>query len=131
MLLSLINIGSYVAFNAIVSLVIAGFFGSYFIPISMMAYKRINGLSLELGPWSMGRHLGLFTNVSALVWIIVTWIFSFFPIAVPVTLQSMNWSSVLWGVMMISGIALYFFYQRHKFTEPIIIYGGFNKVSLP
>lgn len=126
MLLGLINIGSSVAFNAIVSLVVAAYFGSYFIPISMVAYRRLKGVPPELGPWNMGR-LGLPTNILALVWIIITWTFSFFPIAVPVTNETMNWSSALWGFIMGFGILWYVVYQRHRFTGPTIISERFGK----
>ena len=126
MVLSLINIGSSVAFNAIVSLVIAAVFGSYFIPISMVAYRRLKGVPLDLGPWNMGR-LGLPINIFALLWIIITWTFSFFPIAIPVTNETMNWSSVLWAFMMGFGILWYWAYQRHKFTGPTIISERFGK----
>ncbi|OAL02030.1 hypothetical protein IQ06DRAFT_325450 [Phaeosphaeriaceae sp. SRC1lsM3a] len=40
-LLSLINIGSATVFNAIVSLTVAGLFGSYLIPFSLFLYVRI------------------------------------------------------------------------------------------
>lgn len=126
MLLGLINIGSSVAFNAIVSLVAAAFFGSYIIPISMVAYRRAKGIPLELGPWNMGR-LGLAVNLFSLVWLIITWIFSFFPIAIPVTPSTMNWSSVLWGFVMIFGILWYFARQRHHFTGPTIISGRLHE----
>lgn len=122
MLLGLINIGSSVAFNAIVSLVIAAYFGSYFIPISLVAYRRLKGIPLEMGPWNLGRY-GLAINIVALVWIIITCIFSFFPIAVPVAPETMNWSSALWGFMMAFGILWYLVYQRHKFTGPTVISG--------
>ena len=125
MLLGLINIGSSVAFNAIVSLVVAAYFGSYFIPISIVAYRRAKGIPLELGPWNLGRF-GLATNLVAMGWMILTWTFSFFPIAVPVTPQTMNWSSALWGGLMIFGIGWYFAFQRHRFTGPTIISSHFD-----
>ena len=126
MILALINIGSSVAFNAIVSLVIAAVFGSYFIPISMVAYRRLKGIPLGLGPWNMGRW-GLPVNMFALLWIMITWTFSFFPIAVPVTNETMNWSSVLWAFMMGFGVLWYWAYQRHKFTGPSILSERFDK----
>ena len=126
MILALINIGSSVAFNAIVSLVIAAVFGSYFIPISMVAYRRLKGIPLGLGPWNMGRW-GLPINIFALLWIMITWTFSFFPIAIPVTNETMNWSSVLWAFMMGFGILWYWAYQRHKFTGPTILSERFDK----
>lgn len=42
-LLQLINIGSYVAFNDIVSLTITGFYGSYFLPAAFLLYHRVKG----------------------------------------------------------------------------------------
>lgn len=120
MLLGLINIGSSVAFNAIVSLVAAAFFGSYFIPISILAYRRLQQVPLELGPWNLGRF-GLFVNIFALVWISICFTFSFFPIAVPVTPETMNWSCVLWGGIMIFGVAWYAAFQRHHFEGPTVV----------
>jgi len=122
MILSLINIGSSVAFNAIVSLVVAAYFGSYAIPISLVAYKRVRGHPLELGPWNLGR-LGLPVNIISLAWLAITWAFSFFPIAVPVVPATMNWSCVLWGFMMLGGLSWYFFYQRYRFTGPTVAVG--------
>jgi choline transport protein len=118
MLLGLINIGSNVAFNAIVSLVIAAYFGSYLAPIAIIAYRRLTGIPLKMGPWNLGPRLGLATNLFALVWLIITLVFSFFPIAVPVTPETMNWSCVLWGGMMTFGVVWYAAFQRHKFTGP-------------
>ena len=130
MLLGLINIGSSVAFNVLVSFVIAAYFGSYVIPISMVAYRRSRGIPIKMGPWNLGRF-GLTTNIVAIVWIIITWTFSFFPIAVPVNPSTMNWSSVLWGSMMSFGIFWYIVYQRHKFTGPTIIFGGSPDTDVP
>jgi choline transport protein len=126
MLLGLINIGSSVAFNAIVSLVVAAYFGSYMIPIGIVIYKRVTGAHLQMGPWNLGRW-GLAVNVFSMAWLILTWLFSFFPIAVPVTLSSMNWSSTLWGALMFFGVAWYFAYQRKRFTGPAIFAGVVDK----
>lgn len=49
MCLGLINIGSSVAFSAIVSLVVTAHFGSYLIPISAVAYRHLKGVHLEFG----------------------------------------------------------------------------------
>ena len=42
-LLTLIYIGSYTAFNDVISLTITGFYGSYFLPASLLLYHRIKG----------------------------------------------------------------------------------------
>ena len=119
MLLGLINIGSSVAFNAIVSLVVAAYFGSYMIPISIVIYKRLTHAPLQMGPWNLGKW-GLAINLFSMLWLILTWLFSFFPIAIPVTPETMNWSSTLWGSLMTFGIIWYFVFQRKRFTGPAI-----------
>lgn len=42
-LLTLIYIGSYTAFNDVVSLTITGFYGSYFLPAALLLYHRVKG----------------------------------------------------------------------------------------
>ncbi|KAF2725936.1 amino acid transporter [Polychaeton citri CBS 116435] len=48
-LLTLIYIGSYVAFNDVISLTITGFYGSYFLPSAFLLYHRIKGHVLPHG----------------------------------------------------------------------------------
>lgn len=42
-LLTMIYIGSYTAFNDVISLTITGFYGSYFLPAAFLLYHRIKG----------------------------------------------------------------------------------------
>ncbi|KAK6438143.1 hypothetical protein LTR95_005657 [Oleoguttula sp. CCFEE 5521] len=48
-LLTLIYIGSYTAFNDVISLTITGFYGSYFLPAALLLYHRIKGNVLPRG----------------------------------------------------------------------------------
>lgn len=48
-LLTLIYIGSYTAFNDVISLTITGFYGSYFLPAALLLYHRIKGNVLPYG----------------------------------------------------------------------------------
>ena len=48
-LLTLIYIGSYTAFNDVISLTVTGFYGSYFIPAALLLYHRIKGNILPFG----------------------------------------------------------------------------------
>ncbi|KAK5084760.1 hypothetical protein LTR05_005838 [Lithohypha guttulata] len=125
LLLSLINIGSAVAFNAIVSLTIACYWGSYAIPIALLAWRRATNQPLKMGPWNLGRA-GLPINIVAIVWLAVTWVFTFFPIAIPVTPASMNWASTLWSGCMILGLGWYSIRQHKHFTGPIVQVGTMN-----
>lgn len=51
-LLSLINIGSSTAFNAIISLSTVSLYISYLIPISCLVLKRFSGEKIAWGPWT-------------------------------------------------------------------------------
>lgn len=53
-LLTLIYIGSYTAFNDVISLTITGFYGSYFLPCALLLYHRIKGNVL---PYGSGRPI--------------------------------------------------------------------------
>ncbi|KAK5167046.1 uncharacterized protein LTR77_007775 [Saxophila tyrrhenica] len=48
-LLTLIYIGSETAFNDVISLTITGFYGSYFLPASLLLYHRVKGNILPRG----------------------------------------------------------------------------------
>ena len=64
-LLSLINIGSYVALNAILSLTAVSLLTSYIIVIGCLVLKRLRGQPLPARRWSLGRW-GLPINIAAL-----------------------------------------------------------------
>ncbi|KAL2424571.1 Choline transport protein [Exophiala dermatitidis] len=122
LLLGLINIGSSAAFNAVASLVVAGYLGSYTLPMGLLLHKKLfNPSSIHYGPWTLGRRLGIFCNAFGLLWIAITMTFSFFPsVRTDLTLQSMNWSSLIWGGTMLIGVASYFGYLRGKYNGPIV-----------
>lgn len=120
MLLGLINIGSSAAFNAVASLVVAGYLGSYILPIALLLNNRIrNPSAVKFGPFRLGRW-GIPFNIFSLIWIFIVMVFSFFPTAIPVTLVTMNWSCLIWGGTMIFGIAFYFLRQRGRYNGPIV-----------
>jgi len=74
-LLGLINIGSAVAFNAIVSLVVSSYLSSYLIPIVLMIRKRLRNEKVHLGPWTLGRW-GLPINIFAACYTLMTVVFT-------------------------------------------------------
>lgn len=118
-MLALINIGSSAAFNAIVSLVVAGFFSSYIIAIVLILYRRIRGDPLRWGPWRMGI-VGIPVNIIAIIYSIIVMVFSFFPGTSTVTLVTMNWSCLVFGGVMILSILLYMVHGHKVYRGPII-----------
>lgn len=118
-LLALINLGSTTAFNAIVSLIVAGLFSSYLISIGLMIRKRLLNEPIPFGPWRIGRA-GLAVNIIAFVYTLIAMVFSFFPPALPVTPQNMNWSIVVYSFVLISGGIFYAIQGRKQWNGPIM-----------
>ena len=63
-LLTLIYVGSYTAFNDVVSLTITGFYGSYFLPSAFLLYHRIKGNVAPAGAQAEDLQLDPETNFS-------------------------------------------------------------------
>lgn len=74
-LLSLMNIGSGVALNAINSLAGVSVLSSYLISIACLVWRRIHGAPLPPRQWSLGR-LGLPINIAALCCAAPLWFFA-------------------------------------------------------
>ena len=117
-LLSLINIGSSVAFNAIGSLAVSALLGTYIISFSCLILKRVRGDVLPMRRWSLGRA-GIVVNIGALVYLLVVWLFIFFPSSTPVTLSTMNWNAVMFGGTMIFAVLYYLAFGRRTYTAPV------------
>ncbi|KAI9830271.1 MAG: hypothetical protein M1838_005819 [Thelocarpon superellum] len=119
LLLALINIGSTAAFNAMASLVAAGFLTSYLISIGLLLYRRYTGDKIRWGPWNMGRYGGV-VNMISIVYIVISCLFSFFPGTATVTLIDMNWSCVVFGAVVVFSLIFYVIYARHTFKGPVV-----------
>lgn len=83
-LLSLINIGSYVALNAINSLGVVSLLFSYTVTIGCLVWRRLYGAPLPPRRWSLGRF-GLAVNIVSLCFVLPILFFAFWPLATPVT----------------------------------------------
>jgi choline transport protein len=162
-LLVLIYIGSYAAFNDVISLTITGFYGSYFLPCAFLLYHRIKGnllpyhgaidaeesvassnnngahldekhvnepttetfhawfeSRLTWGPWHIKGLLGTINNAYACLYMIFVIFWSVWPAETPVTAESMNYSVVVTGgVMILSGI-WYVVRGRKEYKGPVL-----------
>lgn len=118
-LLSLVNLGSAVAFNAIASLSVGSLLTSYIISISCVAIKRTRGQALPAGRWSLGRY-GLVCNVVAVVFLSVFYVFAFFPLEVPVTPVTMNWSIAIYGAVIVFSVLYFWLFARRVYVGPVV-----------
>ncbi|KAJ8605050.1 hypothetical protein MRB53_041562 [Persea americana] len=120
-LLSLINLGSSVAFNAIVSLTVGAILSSYIISISSLALRKLRkDYPLPPARWSLGVY-GLPLNIAAVAFLIVVYVFTFFPLAVPVEADSMNWSSLIYGVVVIFAVIYFVLHGRKVYNGPVVL----------
>lgn len=117
MLLSLINIGSSTAFNAIISLSTVSLYVSYLIPISCLVLKRFSGEKIAWGPWTLGRF-GPAINIFALVYGVFICIFLPFPSQRPVTAVNMNYAAPVMGVVIVFAVTDWFVRGSKVYVGP-------------
>lgn len=118
--ISLINIGSAVALNAIISLTISALLASYIVSIGCFLSKRLRDEPLPSSRFSLGRY-GMTINIIALVFLVSFFIFCFFPTARPVTAQTMNWNIAMFGGIAIFATVYYVVIGHKQYKPPIDI----------
>jgi amino acid transporter len=116
-LLSLINIGSTVAFNAIGSLALNALLGTYIISFTCLVLRRLRG-PLPPRRWSLGAA-GIFVNTGAICFLLVVWVFIFFPVETPVVPSTMNWNVVMFCGTMIFAVMYYFVWGKRNYIPPV------------
>lgn len=118
-LLSLINLGSTVALNAINSLGGVSFLFSYIITLVCLIWRRVRGAPLPPRRWSLGRY-GLAINVVALLFLLPVLFFYCWPLAQPVTALNLNWSSVAFSCVLLAALIYYVIKARHEYVGPVM-----------
>lgn len=118
--IALINLGSSVALNAIVSLTISALISSYIVSIGCLVSKRLRGEPLPPSRFSLGKY-GMAVNVAALVFLIPFFIFVFFPTATPVDPKTMNWNISMFGGITIFATIYYLVGGKNVYRPPVLI----------
>ncbi|ROV98095.1 hypothetical protein VMCG_06951 [Cytospora schulzeri] len=135
-ILSLVNIGNATAFNGVISISIAGLFGSYLMASSLLLYRRLTGAirnpdpddilvntldsSLTWGPWRLPGLFGIANNIFSCMYLIFIFFFSFWPASKEVTPQNMNWAVLVFGVVICFSMLYYAVWARKVYSGPIV-----------
>lgn len=120
-LLWLIEIGSTVAFNAFLSLAIAGFYSSFLISASIMLFYRLRTPQsmTPWGPFRMGRA-GTPMTLFSIAYSAQGMFFSFWPPDSKVTPASMNWSVVVYAGIIGMSMVFWLTHGRRVYKGPLV-----------
>jgi amino acid transporter len=117
-LLSLIQLGSSLAFEIVVSLSLLGLLSTYMISIGCVLLKRIKGEPLPPARWSLGRF-GIAINGFAFLYSAFIIVWSCFPPEVPITASSANWAPAVWVGVIVISVLFYVVYGKDTYTAPV------------
>ncbi|KAK5681067.1 hypothetical protein LTS10_006827 [Elasticomyces elasticus] len=125
LVLSAINFGSTGALNAILNVSNAALIFSYIVSIGCVRLKRLRGEPLLPRRWSLGKWGAPLNNV-ALLWLLVGFVFSFFPIS-PYMGDPAWWAEDFnWQALSIECIAS----TANKSTRSIVIFSTICMLAL-
>ena len=114
MLLGLIDLGSSVAFTAFASVGVIALAVGYALPIAVSLSQARR--SVSSARFKFPGILGWTINILGVTWIAFQLILFSMPAAIPVTLETTNWASVVWvGFMTIAALYYALFARKCKF----------------
>jgi len=82
-----------------------------------MILRRLRG-PLPPHRWSLGKY-GLFVNIGAVAFLLVVWVFVFFPLTPVVTPETMNWSILMFGSTMLFAVVYYMLVGKKTYKSPV------------
>lgn len=83
-----------------------------------MLWRRLTGAPLLPSKFSLGKY-GLAVNIIAEVVLIIFLVLSFFPETKDPDAVGMNWSILIYGVVVVFSLAYYFVNGRHRYAGPV------------
>ena len=87
--------------------------------LSGILQKRLRGQPFPPSRFKLGVA-GNAINVAALSFLLVAWVFQFFPSMPSPTGTSMNWSIVIFGAVIAFFTVYYVLNARHRYTGPVV-----------
>ncbi|KAI1124190.1 putative GABA permease [Nemania abortiva] len=135
-ILSLVNIGNATAFNGVISISIAGLFGSYLVAAALLLYRRVTGAiherqdddtltntmdgNLTWGPWRLRGAFGTANNLFCCIYLLYVFFFSFWPPGKDVTPQNFNYAVLVFGTVVSFSVLYYVTWARKVYTGPVV-----------
>jgi choline transport protein len=113
--LALIIIGSTTAFNIILSVSATGLFTSYIVVIGTVLARKLRNEPFPASRFEVSRTIGIVVNISAMCFLSVAFLFLFFPAAPAPDAASMNWSILIYGVVVLLSFLYYYVKGRHQY----------------
>ncbi|KAK3636192.1 hypothetical protein LTR56_014355 [Elasticomyces elasticus] len=117
-LLSLIIMGSSVAFNVFLSFGNAGIMTSYAVIIGCIIYRRFDGNVFPPTKFSLGKA-GLVVNSLAFSYLIVALAFTFFPSVPNPKPAEMNWASLMYAFVLMFALVWYLVRAKTDYDGPV------------
>ena len=118
-IVSMIILGSPVAFFTLGSLCNSALYASYIICIGCMAWKRIKGEPRLPSRFDLGPRLGLAINLTAIAFAFVQFLFVFFPTAPNPTVPYFNWTLLVFVVVVLWSLAYYWLWAKKSYHGPV------------
>ncbi|KAM6508221.1 hypothetical protein FALCPG4_018102 [Fusarium falciforme] len=137
-LLSLINLGSPIAFMNVTSLSISCLYASYLMAAILLLYRRTTkgfalpatsdlpalanttGAELVWGPFHLPGAFGIANNIFTICYLAVVGFFSFWPPVLNPTPDMMNYSVLVTGSVAIFSVVYYFVQARKDYNGPVV-----------
>ncbi|OQV10176.1 hypothetical protein CLAIMM_14211 [Cladophialophora immunda] len=114
-----IYLASSTAFNALVNSAVVLQQVSFLIPIALLLYRKRDSRYLPKSrSFALPRGLGFAINVLAVLFTSVTTIFFCFPLLLPVTASSMNYTSAILGIGLVLGVLNWILHARKHYQGP-------------
>ncbi|KAG5532320.1 hypothetical protein RHGRI_026824 [Rhododendron griersonianum] len=114
--MALTSLGSLVAFQAMVSLTTIGLYLAYGLPIFLRI--TLARKSFAPGPFNLGRY-GVLVGWIAVLWVATITVLFSLPVSYPITDQTLNYTPVAVGLLLLLTVSSWIVSARHWFKGPI------------
>lgn len=120
-LLSLINLVSTTALNAILSLQLSAMLATYAVCLACVSTAKVfRPSTVPQARWSLGRY-GLPINILATLYATFACFWTFWPDHAKVRVDNMNWAPVILAAVMLIASGLYFSQGRRSYSGPVVL----------